>query len=292
MATRAVDVVERVTPKIGLPRITARYDESGVPEIFGVKTTTIARLIPGVNLGFAELPPDTLQELMNKNIQHVELEVNDAGVFIYMNGNALPYLAWSEDRLRSIGELIDRTDAVPYDTTIAKAMPLLGRIGIDVVAAFPVPSGTEEIPIRDRDQRTLAEVVSIEEPTATFQATITYSDEGVPSVADITTREVGDLAQMDLSSVELTEANMQLIKTAGIQKVAIVTETDGLHIVVNDQALLHLAYNEQHLTNAIQAYVQFSGDQVDEELTILMNNLIPIIQGADVDLVIQFPTGG
>lgn len=290
IATRTVSVVERVMPQIGLPRITVTYDETGVPEVFGVKTSTIARLLPGVDLSFMNLPSDTLKQLQESNLQHIELEVNDAGLFVYANGKGLPYLAWSEEGLKYVGELIDRSDAMQFDETIAKAMPLLGRIGIDVVAKFPVPEGVEAIPVRDRKDRALVEAPEIGESTVTIQATIDYSGEGVPSVAGITSREIAQVAQTDLSSVELTGPNRTLVKAAGLENVAVVTESDGLHLLVNEQEILHLAYNEQHLMNAIEMYGQFLGEDADEELATLMSNLAPILQGADIDLLVNLPS--
>jgi hypothetical protein len=289
MTAKAVEVVERVTPQIGLPRITATYDDTGVPKVFGVKTSTITRLI-GADLSFANLSQDTLNQLKASDIQHIELDLNDAGVFIYVNGQGLPYLAWSEDSLREIGSVIEKTGAVPSGEIIAKAMPLLGKIGIDIVAKFPRADGATEIPVRDRKARALVEAAAPEEPTATIQATIDYNSEGVPSIAGITTRELGQAASTDLSSVELDPTNLTMIKTAGIEKLAVVTQPDGLHVVLNGQPLLHLAYDEQHLKNAIDFYTKFRGEQADEELKTLMENLAPVIQGADIDLVTNFPT--
>lgn len=292
VATSTVSFVERVMPQIGLPRITVRYDETGVPKVFGVKLSTISRLLP-IDLSFANLSSDMLSKLAESNIQHIELDINEAGLFIFVNGKGLPYLAWNEERLKAIGSLIDQTDAVPFDATIAKAMPLLGRIGIDVVLVFPPPPGQAEIPIRDRKERFLVEAPAVEEPTATIQATIEYSEDGVPAIAGlgITSREIAQVANTDLSSVELTPDRMTLINAAGLQNLAIVTAPDGLHLLVNEQDLIHLAYDAQHLSNVAELYAAFAGDESAQEIATLIQNLAPILEGADVDLVVKFPAG-
>ncbi|RME46585.1 MAG: hypothetical protein D6791_07930 [Chloroflexi bacterium] len=290
IAGSAIGVVAQHMPRINLPRIAMTYDESGVPTVFGMKVSSLARFLP-VDVSFVELPPETIQWLVEHNVQHIELESSDAGLFIYVNGKALPYLAWNQDSLAYIGDLLDKLDVVQYDTTIAKAMPLLGRVGIDVLAKFPTQPGASEIPPRDRSQRAVAEAPAIEEPTAVINGVITYSDEGVPSIADITSREIAQLAQIDLTAVELTPEIVTLIKKAGIQEIDIVTQSDGLHLGVNKREVLRVAYNEQHLLNAIDLYTQLYTDERSEFFATFLRNIEPIFYGADIDLVIQFSSG-
>lgn len=286
ITSRAVGFVARFMPQINLPRITMSYDETGVPEVFGIKTSSLP-----VNVSFVELPPDTLEGFKAQNIQHAELDVTGDGLFIYVNGEAMPYVAWDRDRLTYIGDLFDGLDMVAYDSTIAKAMPLIGRLGIDVIVKFPTQDGAEAIPVRDRSERVLAEAVAIDEPTATAQAVIQYGEDGVPSIANITTREIGELAQTDLSSVELPPATLERLSAAGVKQAVAVTAGDGLHVLVNEQEVLHLAYNEAHLMNAIELYGQIAEDEKGAMLAELLGNVEPIIYGADIDLVVEFPAG-
>jgi hypothetical protein len=291
MGARVLDVVVQYMPQINLPRVTLTYDKTGVPTVFGVKASSIARLLP-LDLSFIELSPDAIRWLTERNIQHVELDVNDAGLFVYVNGKALPYLAWNQDDLAYAGDLLDRLDVVQHDTTIAKAMPLLGRVGVDLLARFPTQAGTPEIALRDRSQRALAKAPAIEEPTAVVHAVIAYSDDGVPSIAGITSREIAQLAQIDLRPVELTPEIVARLKTAGVQEIEAVTQSDGLHLGVNKRELVQVAYNEQHLMNAIDLYVQITGDEQGKVMATLLRNITPIVYGADMDLVVQFPDGG
>jgi len=286
----ALDVVAQYMPHINLPRITLAYDNAGVPTVFGVKTSSLARFVP-LDLTVVELSPDTIRWLMDRDVQHVELELDEAGLFLYVNGKALPYLAWNQDRLAYAGELLDRLDVVQYDTTIARAAPLLGRVGIDLLATFPKQAGASEIPPRERSQRALAEKPAVGEPTAVIQGVVVYGDDGVPSVAGITSREIAQLAQIDLRPVELTPEIIDLVKRAGVQEIEVVSESDGLHVGANEQELIQVAYNEEHLMNAIDMYAQLAGDEQSEVLATFLRNIAPIFYGADIDVVIQFPGG-
>lgn len=288
--SRAVELVVRYLPRIGLPRITLAYDESGAPSVFGVKTSLISRFVP-VNLSALELSPATVRRLTASNIQHVELELNDAGAFVYVNGKALPYLAWDEESLAYAGELLDRLDLTRYDTTLAKAVPLLARIGIDVVATFPTAPGATKIPVRDRAQRSLVQrSTPPAKPTATLQMTVEYSADGVPSVAGITSRELSQLLGANLHAVELSPATVARLRKAGVEEVAFVTQPDGLHVLVNRREALHLAYTEEHLHNAVDLYAQLNREREGvEAFATFLHNLVPIVYGADVDVVLKFP---
>lgn len=290
IATGAVDVAVEYMPYVDLPRLTLIYDESGALAIFGVvRTSSIERFVP-VDLGFLELRPDQVGWLVERNVQHIELDIDKAGLFIYVNGKALPYLAWDRDSLVRAGGLLDRLDVVERDTLPGRAVPLLGRIGIDVVAAFPKRAGAATIPVRDKAKQVMAEAGPIEKPTATIQAVVEYSDEGVPSVVGITSREIGRWIQADLRSVELTGDELARLEKAGVQNISAATEADGLHLVVNEHEVIHLAYNEQHLNNAIDVYAQIDGDNAGE-LATLLHKLVPLVCGADIDIVIELPTG-
>ncbi|MFQ5340953.1 MAG: hypothetical protein ACE5F6_05345 [Anaerolineae bacterium] len=288
IASGALDVVAQYMPHINLPRITLAYDDTGVPAVFGVKTPSLARFVP-LDLKFVELSPDTLQWLMDRDVQHVELDLNEAGLFLYVNGKAMPYLAWNQDRLAYASELLDRLDVVQYDTTIAKAAPLLGRVGVDLLATFPKQAGASSIPPRERSQRAVAEKRPVGEPTAVIQGVVEYGDDGVPSVAGITSREIAQLARLDLRPVELTPEIIDLVKRAGVQEVEVVSESDGLHLGVNKRELVQVAYNEQHLMNAINLYAQLAGDEQSEVFAAFLRNIAPIVYGADIDVVFQFP---
>lgn len=291
IATGAIDVVAQYMPQINLPRVTMTYDETGVPTVFGVKTSSLARFVP-LDLKFVELSPDTVRWLKDRDIQHIELDLNEAGLFLYVNGKATPYLAWNRENLAYVGELLDRLDVVQYDSTIAKTAPLLGRVGIDLLATFPKQAEATAIPPRERSQRALARQSPIGEPTAVIQAVVTYSDDGVPSVAGITSREISQLAQIDLRPVELTPEIIDMIKRAGVQEMEVVSESDGLHLGVNERELVQVAYNEQHLMNAIDLYAQLADDEQSEVLATFLRNIAPIVYGADLDVVVQFPDGG
>ncbi len=283
LTTGVVDLAADVMPRVNLPRITLNYNEAGVPSVFRIQPSSFG-------LTFLNLPQETVNQLVERNVQHLELEVTSGGLLIYINGQALPYVAWNEDSLAYIGDTVDQLDLMQFDSTIAKAMPLLSKLGIDVVAAFPVPSGVEEIPVRDRSERTLAEEADLGEPTAVLHALIQYDQDGIPSIADITSREIGELAQIDLASVELNSEIMSMVEAAGIQQVAAATASDGLYVLINEQEVLQIAYNEPHLMNAVDAYAQLTGAQ-DEPLTTLLRNVMPIVYGADIDLVVELPAG-
>lgn len=273
-------------PTIRLPRLTLNYDADGVPKLFGIRTSAIENLL-GINLSFLNLPPDLVDQMIDSNIQHLEVETTEAGLFVYVNGKGLPYLAWDEASLDRAGDLVVTMEAVSFATALDKAVMLLPRLGVDLVLQFPAAEGEQAIPLRDRNVRALAEPAEIE-PSAQIDLVVRYSAEGVPDVMGITSQDLQSLTGMSFSFLELSPGTVQTLQAAGMQRAAVATEPDGLHLSINGNKLLHLAYTQEHLVNAIEVARPFLGEG---PLTDNLPGLVPLVYAADVNLVLEFSTG-
>jgi hypothetical protein len=285
VASGVVNALEQYLPTVTLPRIGIAYDSQGVPSIFGISTTTIQSLV-GIDLSFLQLPPAFVNGFTAQNLQHIELEVADTGVYAYANGNALPYLAWDEASLANLGELIDATDAVQYDTLIRRALPLVQRLGIDLVLHFPRAEGAEAIPVRPRAERAMAMAVEAE-PTMIVRLGVDYAADGVPSILGVTTRELQALG-VDLSFLELPQSTLDMLDQAGLSSLRLEVQGDGIVISTNGEHLLNLAFSEEQLSNAVDLYGQLYGSG---PVTDFAEVAVPLISAMDVDLMLDLPTG-
>lgn len=285
VASGVVNALDQYLPTIMLPRLSISYDSQGVPSIFGISTTTIQSLV-GIDLSFLNLPPAYVNGFTAQNLQHVELEIADSGMFIYANGDALPYLAWDEASLNQLGVLLDATDAVQYDAMIRRALPLLQRLGIDLVLYFPRAEGVGAIPVRSRAERALAMEVETE-PTMIVQLGVDYAENGVPSILGVTTTELRALG-VDLSFLELTQPTLDLLERADLSSLRLQVQGDGVTISANGERLPYLAFSEQHLNNAVGLYTQLYGSG---PVTDFAAGAVPLISAMDVDLMLDLPAG-
>jgi len=283
VAVGVVNALDQFMPPLRLPRVEVAYGADGVPSIFGIRTTSIESLVP-ISLAFLNLQPEYVNWLTSRNLQHLEVEVHQDGVFLYANGKALPYLAWDADSLDAAGQLLDSTDAVQFDTVIRRALPLVRRLGIDLVLRFPKADAAADVPLRARDARMPA-VGEGAEPSTVVQLAMQYTNDGLPSLMGLTSRDLRPLG-IDLAFMELPEPTVTMLKTAGLQSLRLVTRPDGIIVSVNDQALPHLAYSDAHLNNAIDLTAQLYG----ENPTIgLLRNVVPLVRATNLDLTVGLP---
>lgn len=283
VATGVVNALDQYMPTIVLPRLALSYDAQGVPSIFGISTTSIQSLI-GIDLSFLNLPPAYVQGFTAQNLQHIELEVADQGVFIYANGDALPYLAWDEESLAQLGQLIDATNAVQYDTIIRRALPLLQRLGLDLVLYFPRADGVGAIPLRPRNERAVA-MAPETEPTMVVHLALDYGANGVPSIFGMSTRDLRALG-VDLSFLELNQPTLNMLEQADLGSLRLQVQGDGVALWANGERLPYLAFSPQHLANAVNLYTQLYGSS---SVTDFAADAVPLVSAMDVDVTLNLP---
>lgn len=286
VAAGVVNALDQYLPTTMLPRLAIAYDPQGVPSIFGISTTTIQSLA-GIDLSFLNLPSASIDRLAAQNLQHVEFEVADSGVFLYANGDALPYLTWDAASLAQLGALIDAVDlsdecpaCAQTHPTIRRALPLLQRVGIDLVLLFPRAEGADAIPVRDRDQRALA-VAAETEPTLVVQLGVDYAENGVPTILGVNTRDWQALG-VNLSFLELDQDTLDmLVEHHALSNLGLELRSDGIIISANGARLPYLAFSEQHLNNAVRLYRRLYGSGWGTDFAA---GAVPLISAIDIDV--------
>jgi hypothetical protein len=281
VTTGILNALDQLMPTVNFPRLEVVYDANGIPSIFGIKTTTLQSLLP-VNLSFLNLQPAYIQWFSSRNLQHIEVELADDGLFLYANGAPLPYLAWDADSLNAVGTLLDSSGMV-QSPIVGKALPLLQRIGLDVVVTFP-SSGTP-IAMHERGMRAPAVAMEPTGPQTGIQLGVAYTSDGLPSVLGMTSRDLLGLG-INLTFLELQPPTVQMLNGMNLQSVQVATQPDGIVLSVNGMALPRIGYSAEHLQNAIGLYGQLYGES---QITSIASNLVPLLEKADVDLQVALP---
>ena len=125
-----------------------RYDEQGVPSILGISARDLQAL--GVNANVA-LAPAVLAQLQANNVQHVELASKSNGLYMYVNGNPLPAIAWDSSSLNNALQVYEQMNpGVPqqYLELMKTFIPMLAQTDMSVLIHFPVAAGVQEIPAK------------------------------------------------------------------------------------------------------------------------------------------------
>ncbi|MGQ9814572.1 MAG: hypothetical protein ACUVR3_05400 [Candidatus Roseilinea sp.] len=138
---------------IAKTRLTVRFDQAGVPSIAGVSTRDIEALFGGAGFDFRslELGPDTVSSLQSQNVQHIVLHATPDGITIYVNGEALPNIVWSEEYLKNTADLVNAflTDPALANVreVVSTIVPNIRRVDSEIVIQFPTAQGQQQIPL-------------------------------------------------------------------------------------------------------------------------------------------------
>ncbi|MCA9870496.1 MAG: hypothetical protein KDI03_07975 [Anaerolineae bacterium] len=270
---------------ISLPRMVVDIDDAGQASIGGLSVDAVNNLMPGMQLPDLAVNPFYVDWMRNTNIQHLELVSGDDGVFVFINGEPLPYLGWDGEALSNLA-IVTGLTGLPYGQLITKLVPIVQRTGLDFAVKFPMQAGATEIPLRDPSVPVEAPEMAEEQP-ATFitRIDVKYDENGVPTMAGISSRDLAEAAGLYLP-VELTPETLAQIKAAGVNEMRLVTGNNGVFVTVNGQPLPHIAWNDAILGNTADMYGQINPDSPYIALAKLF---LPELDNLDIDLRLLFP---
>jgi hypothetical protein len=279
-----IDTAARFIPKIDLPTLQLTYDQQGVPRIFGISTTTIESFT-GIDLSLLELDPAFIDWFMRENLQHVAIEHTENGLLLFANGNLLPSLGWDSASLQNAVMLADKA-GVQNTVLIQHVLPIIQKIGLNVVLQFPMAEGAEPIPLHQRGMP-LPDLEDPAQPSLGLSLAVNYREDGLPTVLGVTSRDLEQLTGANLSVLELTPAWVNYYKAVNLQNVELETHADGLRVYVNGQDLPYLSYSPAQIDNLTSLIGQLYPQQQGQAE--FLREVLTLVQQADVDFVIQLP---
>jgi hypothetical protein len=272
---------------LALPRLVIDVDDNGELSLGGVSLKDLEGLIPGFQVPEMGINPYYVDWMKLTDTQHVELVHTDNGIFAYVNGELMPYLAFDADSLGNVagfGGLL----GPQYGKLISMLVPIIQRTGLNVVLRFPTNGGMAEIPLRDPNMVPEPVVAEPSDPDAVLRVDVDYMADangtGVPMLAGISSRDLLESTGFALP-VELAPETMALIKALGVEDLRIVSNGTGMFLEVNGNALPHVAWSDAQLGSAAGLYGQINPESPYIEL---VNLLVPGLAGMDIDMLVRF----
>jgi hypothetical protein len=265
---------------IALPRIVVDYDTTGNPsQILGIDISKLP-----VQLDALKLPPDTVQMLTGSNVQHIEIAVVGHGAVVYVNGKPMPYITWDDASLERALNLAGAL-GVQNVELYKQMVPMLTRLGVDLVLRFPMQPGASEIAMtKPGDAAKLSITPTTEDPSVIVTFEITYDENGNPGILGIT---AADLAAAGLPlPVGLAPNTIASLQAANIQSAEFQSNPSGLYSYVNNEVLPNLTWDTTLLTNLADLIIQLSPNPQYEEL---IKGIVPNLDKLDIDILVHFP---
>lgn len=276
---------------VSLPRVVVAIDENGVPSVAGLSAETLKNLTFGaLDLSYLRMDPNLIQNLMALGLQNMELVYRDDGLYVFLNGQALPFISWDEESLDNTADLVGAVGGLDpsFTEALKTILPFAQRLGVDLAVTFPPAPGAEVVPLRDTTEEISATTMpASEEPSAVqLSVEVGYDENGEPSVPG---GPILSLLGISTDMLRLPPATVAAMQNSGIEDLTISAQEDGIQLFVNGEPLPKLAWTEEGLDNIVQlvAYL-YLGDQAGG-MTQLLATVLPVLSQVDVELVLNFP---
>ncbi len=267
--------------QIALPRLVVDIDRDGMPSILGISPLFLQAF--GVDVSGFTVPPATVQTMMRAEIQHIELASIGDRLVILVNGKPMPQLGWSEESMARALALA-RVFDVQNTETIAKLLPWVTRLGLNVVVRFP-RDGAAEIPISPPGTvKTLTVSPHTDPPSMIVKFEVKFDQNGEPGILGVT---ASDLAKFGITGLgRLAPETLLKLQGGNVQHLEIRNKPDGLHLYFNGEPLPTLIWDSQLLANVVEVYGKLDPQGA---LKPLVDVLLPTLDRADVGILLHFP---
>lgn len=281
---------------IDLPALVLDFGADGMAAI---KNAALADLVGtlGVPLDLA-VPAEMVFMMEASNIQHIQVSNTPEGLLLLVNGRSIPNISYDGDSLNALpGTLSSFGMVIPMADLL---FALVDRIGIGVIARFPVAPGADEIPLYvegDSDAAMAAQAAQEEFLAAVgtpprINLPIFYEADGSFSIGDMSIDEMNAMTGGALGGLALTIGQIGMAGALGISELGISTNVDGITISIDGDALPTLDWSDGKASNLIELVTSIPlldmampgmGSMMPTILQIL-----PLVQATEFDLTLHF----
>jgi len=251
------------------------------------------------------------------NVQHITVATRTDGLFLLVNGQPLPHIAWDAQSLDNLLALIDDlrgggSDALVSDAqyeALAEFLPLLSSLNLRFDLRFPLQSDRAGRPTVDRiplaSDRAFRLGVSDDERTAPALQTVDVEVEyrplaggggWVPAIFELSTVDLQTLLApfgVDVPLMRMNEAWRRRLLASSIQSTGLQISEDGLYISIDERRLPHLAWNEASLVNVSNALAQLYPTRaelpVEAAWVPIVRTTAPVLNDLAVSIMVRFP---
>lgn len=268
---------------VALPRIEIAFAADGTPSVLGLDLNEVARYT-GADLTVYKLPKFYVDWMTAAGVQHLEMRQTGNGIGLWVNGKAMPNLGWSDASLQKTADLMTMFNVQRTDM-LRKFLPIVRRLGLDLVLLFPKQEGAADLALVNPDDAVkLAASPSSAPASAVVKFEIKYDENGVPGILGIS---AADLAAMGIQApLALHPAYLDLLKRNNIQNMELRGKNDGLFLYINGEPLPNIVWDDTFLNNAADAYAQMNPQSPYIQVA---KTILPLVSKADIAVMVHFP---
>jgi hypothetical protein len=268
--------------QIALPRLVVDVDAQGNPTVLGISPALLSTF--GVDVSGFKLPQTLVEQFVKAGVQHLEIASVGDRLMFFADAKPLPHLGWTPDSLTRMLNLM-QTLKVQNAETIQRMLPIVTRLGLDVVLRFPRGAGAAEIPFVDTGTvRSFQPTVTTDPPSAVVKFEVRFNEQGQAGMMGLTAKDLPDMGLGTL--IQMSPETLSSFQNGNIQHMEIRTKPDGAYVYVNNDPLPRLIWDTQLLANTVDLYQKLSPDA---PLLPLIQQIAPYLDRADLGILLRFP---
>ena len=237
----------------------------------------------GTALGFPlPIGPILQQPMLDQfavaGVDVLEVRIGYHGIFLYADGQPLPYLKWSDESVDLVGRILAN---VPGAADGATALSWLRRIGLGAIIILPTAGdniprwdGEELVRTRRASETTIG---PLQFASLAFDANGKASFEGIPMA------EIEQALGASLG-LELPPMALQILTALGVEQFTLATQPNGIDLALDGTALPGLSYDTRRLNNLLPIVSAF----IDPSMGGIVAEVLPKLTGADLNVIVSF----
>lgn len=125
-------------------------DSQGMPTIAGIPLSQLQQSLDAAgvaaDLSGLRLSPALVATLTGADVQHVQIETEPEGLYLYLNGQPMPRVAWDEERLRNTIDLYERLAPDSPNVDLLRFLqPYIQPTDVELTLFLPKEPGAAEV---------------------------------------------------------------------------------------------------------------------------------------------------
>jgi hypothetical protein len=281
-----------------LPTLIVDYSADGVPGIGATPLAGLQALIPPAVLSQLTLDAATIARLTDAGIQHIQLSNTPTGIRILVNGQALPTLVWDANSLDTLLDLLAPIEPTAV-ASLGSLLDTITNLGVGIVVRLPAGDAAIPLLVAGEDSNAAAaeaaqaEFLTRTGGTPVVQIPVYYAADGTWTVEGLTDTEWQALTGLPFGYVRLNPDLVRGALAAGIDRVIVWTDPQGIHVTLGERELPYLRWADGGIRTLIDLLVRLdviSGDQLDPQaLDLALEQWLPALQSTNLRIVVNFP---
>ncbi|MEZ4638039.1 MAG: hypothetical protein R2873_17345 [Caldilineaceae bacterium] len=294
--------VDPTTPLVvDLPAISINISETGQASLGNVPVAQLGRLV-GLDLTALSVPQPWVDFLISGNIQHLQITNTADGLYILVNGERIPSIAYDGNSLQATADALSSLGmAVPM---LDIMLPMVNKLGLGFVVHFPVAEGVAQIPLYVSGDGTAAALAHQAQQdflmrvgaSPRINLPVFYAPDGSWTVGNLTETEWSALTGLPFYALQMNPSWVNRLAIAGVAEISFSTDTAGIRLSINGNMLPTLTWGDGELLHLVHLADQTGllemmapGMNMNEMLAVF-NQLLPMVTTSDFDLTVHMPS--